>query len=197
VVKTVNPSPINHTRRARTTIAVATVGLLVVLLGAIAYASTTSGGASRAAAATTPNQLAGVIGHFAVLRNPASDSPPAELATAVAKAPASYGLQLGAARHASNTDSWLVPGSGWLCIAARDADGLGMSCTNAAGAEAGELALIERSQATGEERVIGACPDGFPRVSALGDTETVLGGAAVSESTYRMTVRNARHLTLE
>jgi len=193
----VNPSPLNDTRRARTTIAVATVGLIAVLLGAIAYASATSAGTSRAAASTTPSQLEAIVGHFAVLRNPASEAPPAGLATAVAKAPSSYGLNLAAARRASNTNSWLVPGNGWLCIAARDADGLGMSCTSAASAEAGELTLIERSQETGDERMIGACPDGYARVSALGDTHSVLGGATVSESTYDMTVENARQMALE
>jgi len=188
-----NPSFVNNTWRTRTAIALATVGAVAVLLGAIVYANTTSAGASRA----TPNQLSAIMGHFALLRHHASGSLPAELATAIAKAPDSYGLRLGGARHASNTDSWLVPGIGWLCIAAHDADGFAMSCTNAASAEAGELTLIERSQATGDERIIGACPDGYARVSALGDTHSVLGGATVSESTYSMKVQNARQMTLE
>jgi hypothetical protein len=192
----VKPSRSNHTQRARTTIAIALVGLLAVLLGAIAYASTASAGASHAATATRPNELPAIMAHFALLRNPASDPPPTELATAVAKAPSSYGLNLAAARHASATNSWLVPGNGWLCIAASDAEGLGMSCTNATSAEAGELTLIERSQASGEERVIGASPDGYPRVSALNETHTVVGDATVSESTYRMTVWNARQVAL-
>jgi hypothetical protein len=186
-----------HTRRSRTAIALASAGLLAVLLGAIAYASTTSTGASRAAAATTPNQLPAIIDRFALLRTPASGPPPAELGSALAKAPASYGLRLAAARHSSNTNSWLVPGDGWLCIAARDADGLGMSCTSAASAEAGELTLIERSQSTGQERVVGACPDGYSTISAFGaEATTQLASSTVRENTYTLSVRGARRIAI-
>lgn len=189
---------LSHTtrsRRARTTIAVATAGLTAVLLAAIAYANTTAGAVSKAAGPA--NQMPAIIDHFAVLRSSESSAPPPELATAVSKAPASYGLQLAAARRSASTESWLVPGNGWLCIAARDADGLGMSCTSAASAEAGELTLSERSQVTGVERVLGACPDGYARVRALSDTDSGLGSAEVKESTYRLTVQNARQMALE
>jgi hypothetical protein len=116
--------------------------------------------------------------------------------TAVAKAPPSYGLELGAARHSSSTNSWLVPGDGWLCIAARDAEGLGMTCTTAASAEAGELTLVERSASTGEEHILGACPDGYSTVSAFGATSTRLASSTVRESTYTMVARGVSRMAV-
>lgn len=180
-----------HTRlRARTTIAGTSGVLIAALLAAVVFSSA-SGARTSGRVAGSSDGLAALQGHFALLRTRATMTPPPALANAVARAPASYGLDLAAARHAAGTNTWLVPGDGWLCIAGNDRDGLGIACTSSASAEAGGLSLAERSTATGEEHIVGACPDSCSTVTALGSNAAHLSTSEVRESTYTMTVRNA------
>lgn len=180
-----------HTRlQARTTIVGTSTILIAALLAAVVFSSA-SGARTSGRAADGWDGLAALQGQFALLRTRATITPPPTLANAVAKAPASYGLDLAAARRAAGSNSWLVPGDGWLCIAANDRDGLGIACTSSASAEAGELSLAERSQATGEEHIVGACPDSCSTVTAIGAGSSHLSTSDVRESTYTMTVRDA------
>ncbi|HTW41347.1 MAG TPA: hypothetical protein VMD79_03430 [Solirubrobacteraceae bacterium] len=184
-----------HTRlQARTAIVGAGAILIAALLAAVVFSST-SGARTSGRSANSSDGLAVLQGHFALLRTRATMTPPPALANAVAKAPPSYGLDLADARHAAATNSWLVPGNGWLCIAANDREGLGIACTSSASAEAGELSLAERSQASGEEHIVGACPDSFATVTAIGAGSSHLSTSAVRESTYAMTVRDAVRMT--
>ena len=174
--------------RARTQVTLSTVALIAALTaGTIASASSSAGARSD----HHTDGVARLRGHFALLRAPAAASPPAALARAVAKAPASYGLRLADARQAASTGAWLVPGDGWLCIAAVLSEGLGMSCASTASAEGGHLSLIERASATGEEHIIGACPDGCTTVNALDQSSSRLASSPVTENTYTMSTRNA------
>jgi hypothetical protein len=181
--ETVNTPQHHHRRRARTQITAAGVTLTLILLGVVIYGSSTSAGAP---AVPGVSPIAALGGRFALLRTPASLAPPATLARAVSEAPASYGLDLAAARHAAGTNAWLVPGNGWLCIATQHPEGLGMSCATAESAERGELSLIERSSSSGEEHIVGACPDGYSTISALGPSSARLASSAVLENTYRL-----------
>jgi len=192
--KTVNTQQHHHRRRVRAQIAAAGVALTLILLGVVIYGSSTSAGAP-----TVPgvSPIAALGGRFALLRTPASLAPPATLARAVNEAPASYGLDLAAARHAAGTNAWLVPGDGWLCIATQHAEGLGMSCATAESAERGELSLIERSSTSGEEHIVGACADGYSTISALGPSSARLASSAVRENTYALSARNVSRTTLE
>jgi len=192
--KTVNTQPQHHhRRRVRAQIAASGVMLTLILLSVI-YGSSTSAGAP---AVPGVSGVAALGGRFALLRTPASLAPPASLAGAVSKAPASYGLDLAAARHAAGTNAWLVPGNGWLCIATQHPEGLGMSCATAESAERGELSLIERSSASGEEHIVGACPDGCSTISALGASSARLASSTVRENTYTLTARDVSRVTLE
>jgi hypothetical protein len=166
--------------------------LIAALLAAVVFSSA-SGARTSGRVASSSDGLAALQGHFVLLRTRATTPPPA-LANAVAKAPASYGLDLADARHAAGTDSWLVPGDGWLCIAANDRAGLGIACTSSASAEAGELSLAERVLSTGEEHIVGACPDSCSTVTAIGAGAARLSTSDVRESTYTMTVRNAARM---
>jgi hypothetical protein len=186
----------HRSRRARSTVAVATVSLFAVLFGAIGYSNATSAGTATRRATTHVSAIASLESRFALLRRPAGNAPPQALAAAVAKAPASYGLDLAGARRASATNAWLVPGDGWLCIAAVDAEGLGLSCTAAASAERGELTLTERSTATGEEHIVGACPDGYSTISAIGGGSAKLASSTVRENTYSISARNAARMAV-
>lgn len=189
-------TPTQPVRPARTTIAVATVSLLAVLIAAIGYSNATSAGASAHSIRGKAAALALLDSKFALLRQPAGGAPPRALANAVSKAPASYDLDLAAARRASATNAWLVPGDGWLCIAADDAEGLALSCTASASAERGELTLIERSTATGEEHIVGACPDGYSTISAFGGDSARLATSTVRENTYSISARNAARMAV-
>jgi len=173
---------------------VAGVTLTLILLGVVISGNSTSAGAP---AVRGVSPLGSLGDRFALLRTPASLAPPAALAEAVSKAPASYGLDLVAARHAAGTNSWLVPGNGWLCIATHNAEGLGMSCATAESAEHGELSLIERSSSSGEEHIVGACPDGYSTISALGASSARLASSEVRENTYTLTARDVSRVTLE
>jgi hypothetical protein len=186
----VKPTRTHRRLQARTTIAGASAILIAALLAAVFFSSA-SGARTSGRAADSSDGLAALQSHFALLRTPTTLTPPPALANAVDKAPTTYGLDLADARHAANTNSWLVPGDGWLCIAANDRDGLGIACTSSASAEAGELSLAERSQATGEEHIVGACPDSCSTVSAISAGASHLSTSDVRESTYTMTVRDA------
>jgi hypothetical protein len=175
-------------------IAGASAILIAALLAAVVFSSA-SGARTPGRAAVGSDGLAALQGHFALLRTRATMTPPPALADAVAKAPVSYGLDLAAARHAAGTNSWLVPGDGWLCIAANDREGLGIACTSSASAEAGELSLAERVQSTGEEHIVGACPDSCSAVTATSAGASHLSTSDVRESTYTMTVRDAARIS--
>lgn len=201
-MNSVNRTPTHKPGSARKSIAGATLALIGVLCAVIVFAHTSTARSApkpapaRVASRTPEARAAAIIalqGEFALLRTPAAVSPSAALRKAVAKAPASYGLDLAAARRASATGSWLVPGDGWLCIAAADSEGLGLACTNSESAEAGELSLVERSQAIGSERIVGACPDGT--TSVLGADQCGLARGAVHESTYTVSVRGPAGMT--
>jgi hypothetical protein len=192
----VNQTHSDTHRSARTAIVGASIGLVVVLLAVVIFANTSSAGAPTRPAAGEASQIAALQAQFALLRGPATTSPPAALTKALAKAPATYGLDLAAARRAAATNAWLVPGDGWVCIAANDADGLGVACTSSKSAEAGELTLVERSPASGEEHIIGAAPDGHSTISAVGADSTPLASGAVRENTYTITVRNAARIAM-
>jgi hypothetical protein len=172
---------------------VAGVTLTLILLGVVVSGNSTSAGAP---AVPGVSPLGSLGDRFALLRTPASLAPPAALAQAVSKAPASYGLDLVAARHAAGTNSWLVPGNGWLCIATHNAEGLGMSCATAESAEHGELSLIERTSTSGDERIVGACPDGYSTVSARDASGVSVATSPVRENTFTLTARNVAGLDL-
>lgn len=187
----------SHTRHSvRPRIVGAGIGLLAVLLAVVIFANTSSAGPPTMPAAGEASQIAALRAQFALLRAPATASPPPALTRALAKAPATYGLDLTAARRAAATNAWLVPGDGWVCIAANDADGLGVACTSADSAEAGELTLVERSSASGEEHIVGAAPDGHSTINAVAAGSTQLASSTVRENTYTITLRNAARIAM-
>lgn len=162
---------------------------LTLLLAAVAISGASSPAGARVS--HPASGLAQLRERFALLRAPAGSNPPAALARAVARAPTPYDLSLADARHSAITGAWLIPGDGWLCIATVLSEGLGMSCATSTSAENGQLTLIERSNTTGEEHIVGASPDGHSTVSALDRSATPLASSAVSENTYTMTAVNA------
>jgi hypothetical protein len=121
---------------------------------------------------------------FLLLREAANGEPPVEVANAVAHAPSSFGLDLGAARRAGGSGVWLIPGEGELCLATEDPEGLGMSCASASAAENGGLALLERSANGGVSTLVGAAPDGDTRVLAHAADGSTTGSASIQENTY-------------
>ncbi len=176
--------------RARRRAAI-TVGLLAVALSVPAVYSLTAqahhGLAARASIAT-------VVSRFALLRNPGASPPPPGLVSASERAPAGYGLDIQAARQAAN-GTWLVPGTGWLCLATTDDEGLGMSCATAAAAERGELSFSQRTAGDGEEQIVGAAPDGYTKVGAVAGGGDV-ASSPILESTYTLSARNVSRVTL-
>lgn len=165
---------------------------MLILLGLVIYGNSASAGTSSVRGVSA---IAALDGRFGLLRTAAGAAPPAALGRAVSQAPASYGLDLAAARHASGANAWLVPGDGWLCIATSDSEGLGMSCTSAASAEEGQLSFSERTASSGEERIVGAVPDGYTTVGADAGGGDV-ASSPVRENTYTISARNVSRVTL-
>lgn len=124
---------------------------------------------------------------FALLRQSPSAPPPPAIVSAVSRAPGSFGLDVASARRSANTGAWLIPGSGWLCIAVEDSDGLGVSCTSTASAERGELAFQELSAGTGIGTVVGATPDWISHVQISRGQGATEAGVTARESTYAAT----------
>jgi len=121
---------------------------------------------------------------FAVLRRPAGSPPPPSLIAATTHVPASFGLNLSAARRSAGTGAWLIPGAGLLCLAVRDSEGLGISCASTASAERGELAFEELSSNEGASSVIGALPDWLSHVQLQDGIAASTVSAAARENTY-------------
>ena len=65
-----------------------------------------------------------------------------------------------------SSGAWLIPGSGWMCIATTDSEGLGMSCATLASAEAGKLAFVVRESPGDGATVVGVAPDGESEAAA-------------------------------
>ena len=121
---------------------------------------------------------------FALLREPGGGPPPRTLVVAAAHVPASFELDVSAARRAASTGAWLIPGAGWLCLAVRDSEGLGISCSSALSAERGELAFEELSSDGGGGTVIGALPDWIARIQLRDGIAGAAVAAATVENTY-------------
>jgi hypothetical protein len=173
---------------ARVQTTIAAIALTTLLAAVMVSTGSSPAGARVNRPAGGPGQLRE---QFALLHAPMDSSPPPALARAVARAPTSYELRLADARQSAVTGAWLIPGDGWLCIATVFSEGLGMSCATRTSAENGQLRLIERSNITGEEHIVGAVPNGHSAVSALDGSSTPLASSPVSENTYTMTALNA------
>lgn len=157
--------------------------LLAVVVGAIVVSVSPASHAQAVGrgAAVAPVSLKSA---FSLLRRPAAGPPPGALVEALAHVPAGFHLDVAGARRAATTGAWLIPGEGGVCIAVRDAEGLGVSCSSVASAERGELAFQEVSVSEGESTVFGAVPDWTPRVSVRSPDGLSVVAATVRESTY-------------
>jgi hypothetical protein len=180
--------------RVRAQVTLATVALALTL-SATAVFTAASGSPShpgaRARAAGLPPAES-----FALLRAPSGRAPAANLVAAVRKAPPQFGLQISGARYAASSGAWLIPGTGWMCIATTDSEGLGMSCATAQSAERGRLAFVVRSTRGDDATIVGVAPDGESEAASRTAEGTVVAGAPVRENTYRIAGAGIARTTL-
>jgi hypothetical protein len=118
---------------------------------------------------------------FSVLRQPAIGPLPRAIVSALSHLPASYATEITEARRSASIGAWLIPGSGGLCIAVHDAEGIGASCARGSSAERGELAFQTVASTEKHTIVIGAVPDWIPSVQIRTGTATAASSAAVRE----------------
>jgi hypothetical protein len=172
------------------TVLVCTIMLVAALVSLIATA--------HSSGSPTPSRsdpLAAQRDRFALLRTPAVTPLPPAFQTAVDRAPDSYALDVpGARENASGV--WLIPGSGGMCIAVLDSDGVGMSCQTTEATEAGELTFSAREAATGQEQIVGVAPDGVGTATGFGSDGAAVSSAPVTSSTYAMRARNVQTIGL-
>jgi hypothetical protein len=171
--------------RARATLAIAGVGLLAAVGVPLVLAAP---GVTQGAVQPT-SSLATVQDRFELLRSPAGAPAPPPVVIAARHAPESYGLVISDARQSAN-GTWLIPGASGMCLATRDPEGVGISCTSNTAAEAGELRFTVRNQRTGEERIVGAAPDGSSVITARDEEGKAVAAAPARENTYAMSARD-------
>jgi len=177
---------------ARTTLAVCAIGLAAAVVVPIVATANPTGSQKAARAAALASQR----GRFALLRVPAAAPMPPAYLVAVRHAPASYGLEPSGARQ-TPSGTWLIPGSRGMCLAVPGSEGVGLACTSTAAAEGGELRFATRETATGEERIVGAAPDGASSVTAFGAGGAAVGRARVANSTFAVSGREVQRVGLE
>jgi hypothetical protein len=177
----------------RTKLAAGLAAITLAVAGSSLFVRPIASGAPRKHAATAGVSLAA---SFAVLSRAPDSSVPANLAAAVRHAPSTLHLDIAGARYVGASDAWLIPGSGWLCIATTDQEGLGMSCGTAASALSGKLAFVERTVSDESETILGAAPDGNREVLARSADGVAIGVAPVRENTYRLVSRHIQTTTL-
>lgn len=145
-------------------------------------------GGSAAVVPTTPAPASstGVSKRFAVLRGPAGQGVPKVLADALLRVPAKLAVDLAGTRYVRSARAWLVPGRGWLCIAAEGSDGIGMACGTASVALDGRLVFVERNQSGNRSHILGLAPDGSAEARGERPDGTIAASASIHENVYRM-----------
>jgi hypothetical protein len=168
----------------------------ILLSAAVGCAIVLLSGASGADATAQSPEEASPASSFALLRESATSAPPAEVIAAAEHAPALFGLEPQAARQAPGTGAWLIPGDGELCLAVEDSEGMGLSCSPLAEANAGHLTFLERSTNGGPNTVIGAAPDGMASAAGHNAAGEAVASALVQSNTYVMSAIGLTGTTL-
>gem|GEM_PF-5693709 len=109
---------------------------------------------------------------FAVLAEPGvpASQLPQDVQNAVKAASRHFSIDA-ANVHAAHFDGlsfWIIPGAGQICIAADDADGLGMTCGSDASAGAGKLSFVQRSTTGADDVLYGLAPDDVTKITVAG-----------------------------
>ena len=157
-------------RRARS-LALSAAALAVVTAATVWQ---TSGEVSHAASASGPDSAQ--TRAFSQLADPSSLAAalPSDVQEAATAARRHFDVATDAVHEASfnGVAFWIIPGNGNICIAARDADGLGMACGTDSEAESGKLALVQRSTNGGTDVVYGLAPDSVENVAVAGTADS-------------------------
>lgn len=175
---------------------------ILIVVGLLAAAAAvilaTSGTAPRAVAG--PQTDAQQRAAFETLgrRSSSRSALPEEVRTAAQVAADRFPVNANEVRDTQadgETQFWLVPGEGHICMIADNADGIGMTCNTTTAAQRGTTAIFERSTTGDVDVIFGLVPDTVDTVLVRDSEGDIVDRAQPSSNVYVLRGRDLSELS--